>query len=379
MRTTSKKLQSLADVLDYATTRSLAFASYRLPNKDTTHTLIEFTSKPDSFNAITDLEEESGFVVAPFDFNEGQPLILIRPELVIRGEDLPSGIIELLEQNAESTTELLSAKCRKSNMVASKGEYIQQVNQIVDLIKNSPLDKVVLSRISREFIPQGFTPFVFFERLKEAYKDAFVFMVNLPQSGLWFGASPEPLMVSKGAFIHTVSLAGTREYQPAKEILEWGQKEIHEQQLVTDYIRSLMEKYGLEDTSISGPYTHLAGKIEHLRTDFLMKNTIPNEILGFVTDLHPTPSICGLPKLLALETIRKIEDPQREYYTGFLGPFNLFSESHLYVNLRSLKTIDDSIIYYQGAGITADSIPEKEWQETCNKKKTMESIIQSLK
>ncbi|TVR76943.1 MAG: isochorismate synthase [Saprospirales bacterium] len=379
MRLTSEKLQSLAAVQEYALTCSWSFASYRLPHSDTTHTVIEFSSRPDSFDTIAELEGESGFVVAPFDLNDQHPLVLIRPELVIHGDILPADISTALSQKAEKIDGIHSSRSRKIPGESSREEYIRQVGQIVEMISDSPLEKVVLSRISNEKIPPEFSPSLFFDRLKQAYKDAFVFMVNLPQNGLWFGASPEPLMISKGDYIHTVSLAGTREYQPDSDKLEWGQKEIHEQQVVTEYIRSLILKYGIEDVSISGPYTHRAGKIEHLRTDFVMKNSIPDEVLSFIADLHPTPSLCGLPKERAFRTIKEIENHQREYYTGFLGPFHLFNESHLYVNLRSLKTIGESIFYYQGAGITSDSIPEMEWQETCNKKKTMEFIIQSLK
>ncbi|MNY68317.1 Menaquinone-specific isochorismate synthase [compost metagenome] len=75
------------------------------------------------------------------------------------------------------------------------------------------------------------------------------------------------------------------------------------------------------------------------------------------------------------------ENYDREYYTGFLGELNKkdFTEkkqkSDLYVNLRCMQIKDKQAHLYMGCGITKESIPEKEWNESVNKSMTMKSVL----
>jgi isochorismate synthase len=115
-----------------------------------------------------------------------------------------------------------------------------------------------------------------------------------------------------------------------------------------------------------------------------------------VTALHPTPAVCGLPLTDAKRFIQDNEKYQRAYYTGFLGELNYKEErtrnrnrrnqensayrsvvrtSELYVNLRCMQKVGDSFIIYVGGGITADSDPKKEWQETESKAQTMLRLL----
>ncbi|MGV3639265.1 MAG: chorismate-binding protein, partial [Adhaeribacter sp.] len=65
----------------------------------------------------------------------------------------------------------------------------------------------------------------------------------------------------------------------------------------------------------------------------------------------------------------------RAYYSGFLGPVQVDGESHIYVNLRCMQLFEQAALLYAGAGITAESEPEKEWLETDMKMDTMYRII----
>ena len=96
-------------------------------------------------------------------------------------------------------------------------------------------------------------------------------------------------------------------------------------------------------------------------------------------------------------TIFEYENYNREFYTGFLGELNKKvkirprsgarnienkayayrkSVTHLYVNLRCMQLNGNEAQLYVGGGITKDSIPENEWQETINKTKTMKSVLE---
>ena len=96
---------------------------------------------------------------------------------------------------------------------------------------------------------------------------------------------------------------------------------------------------------------------------------------NFIAELHPTPAVCGLPKNLADDFIRLKEKHERKYYTGYLGPWKLNQQVDLFVNLRCMEVTDDEFILYAGGGITAHSIPEKEWEETNQKAATLLAVI----
>ena len=91
--------------------------------------------------------------------------------------------------------------------------------------------------------------------------------------------------------------------------------------------------------------------------------------------LHPTSAVCGMPKMAALEFIQSHENYDREFYSGFLGPVNVENETNLFVNLRCTKIQNRTATLYAGGGITEDSIPEKEWQETELKCQTMLAVL----
>ena len=112
--------------------------------------------------------------------------------------------------------------------------------------------------------------------------------------------------------------------------------------------------------------------------------------------LHPTPAVCGFPKQKAKEFILQHENYNRQYYTGFLGELNLKQSrtrntnrrnvennayavvktySNFYVNLRCMQLKNETALVYVGGGITRDSDPEKEWEETVNKTKTIGNVL----
>jgi isochorismate synthase len=121
-----------------------------------------------------------------------------------------------------------------------------------------------------------------------------------------------------------------------------------------------------------------SGKVAHLKTSFFFPaEKIEDRLGNFIAELHPTPAVCGLPKDLADEYIRANEPYHRKYYTGYLGPWRLDGLVSLFVNLRCMEITSDEYILYAGGGITARSVPEKEWDETNQKAKTLLSVVLS--
>lgn len=94
-----------------------------------------------------------------------------------------------------------------------------------------------------------------------------------------------------------------------------------------------------------------------------------------INALHPTPAVCGLPKAVAEAFILQNENYDRSYYSGYLGELNLNERTSLFVNLRCVELENNLASIYVGGGITADSIPENEWEETVSKAEVMKKVL----
>jgi len=328
----------------------------------------------------TETFTESGFVFAPFNLEEKS--ILFPKEFCSYSEINRDALdIEIIEstQNIPSENDKL--------------QHIELVSKGIDKIKTKDLKKVVLSRCVTKSL-QNSNPITIFKRLFNAYKNAMVYCWFHPKVGLWIGATPELLFKVEGKRLTTISLAGTQAFKE-NETVNWTAKEVEEQQIVTDYITKEITPF-TKSISTSSVETIRAGNLLHLKTNITSVINDNAELKSIIEALHPTPAVCGFPKAKAKEFILQNERYNREYYTGFLGELNLKqnktrnsnrrnvennaysvikTQSNFYVNLRSMQLKDTIANIYVGGGITKDSNPELEWEETVNKTKTIASVL----
>jgi isochorismate synthase len=179
-----------------------------------------------------------------------------------------------------------------------------------------------------------------------------------------------------------MSLAGTQPAQgdnPLKSAA-WTQKEIEEQALVSRYIVDCFKTIRLREYEEHGPKTVLAGNLLHLRSDFRVNtqttgfSNLGTVMLGL---LHPTSAVCGMPRKEALSFLKTEEGWNRSFYAGFIGPVGIEQETSIYVNLRTASLHQTHALLYAGAGVTEDSVPEKEWEETELKCEIIGKFIQN--
>jgi isochorismate synthase len=257
------------------------------------------------------------------------------------------------------------------------------VRRGVAAIEQGTVQKVVSSRAIRQDLPPGFDALLAFEELQARYPQAFVSLVSAPGAGTWLGATPEVLaeVTPEGTF-RTMALAGTQPLTPGltPQKAIWRQKEIEEQALVARYIVSCFKQLRLREYDEIGPRTVVAGELLHLRTDFAVHlRQVPFPSLG--TDmlrlLHPTSAVGGMPRQAALDFLQQYEGYDRAYYSGFLGPVNLpqAGVARLFVNLRCMQLRPTEAILYAGTGLTVDSDPEREWEETELKLQTAGAVL----
>lgn len=351
----------------------LPFVAYRKPGRDEVKAIFQNNRE---LYTITDYNE-SGFVFAPFDATE--PVILLRNDEsfgeIFKSGTLVGGIQTISDGNHDR----------------DRDSHLQLVKKGIAEIDFGPLKKVVLSRILEIGTPKD--PFALFQEMLINYPAALCYIWYHPKVGLWLGATPEMLLETENRKLTTMSLAGTRPYQGEDDPV-WGTKELEEQEMVTRFIiDSLRGK--VSDLQVSERESVRAGNLWHLKN--VIQGTMKDTGLGeIINALHPTPAVCGLPKALAKDFILGNEKYNRQYYTGFLGELNLKEEvtrpsarrnqenrayrtlkkrTSLYVNLRCMKVQGNTASIFVGGGITKESVPEREWEETRDKARTMLNII----
>jgi isochorismate synthase len=360
----------LADKINDLARKNLPFAFYYHPGQAEPRLAAQRNHALHTARSCREISVASGIIAAPFAGQE--PLVLLRPDIYLTDTS------SILALNPSSLPEGPNIEKDTAEWIQTGREYyISAAAELIALIKRQEMEKVVLSRIISALLPPDYSPGIFVQRLKEKMDGAFVYFLRLPGKGTWMGATPEILLTAQKERWKTVSLAGTTPVPGVSNEIIWGPKEKREQEIVTDFIEAQLRSFGMENYEKTGPYTARAGQVAHLKTD--IEFAAPKDHMGeaFIDALHPTPAVCGTPREKARECIERYERHKREYYSGFLGEWNLWEEKNLYVNLRCMKIWGEKAALFVGGGITAASDPQREWEETDHKAQTLLSLWRS--
>ena len=359
------------------------FAIWRKPKSNFLQVLIDKTGKLKRI--IPNLEElSSGFIVHPFEDQEDKKAFFLEADTYFKinlqtsfeeqREFLEpiSNLIPKEKSSADINKYFVAENEFQNNRITepcSKTEFLHLVEKGIKAVEEGHLNKIVPARFKKIKLNDDFDLVSSLKSLIHSYPNAFINFFHIPTVGTWIGASPEILIHTKGDEFYTISLAGTQKAQgdnPLKSVA-WTQKEIEEQALVSRYIVDCFKKIRLREYDEYGPKTVLAGNLLHLRSDFKVNMTATNfPQLGSVMLklLHPTSAVCGMPREVAFDFLRKNENFDRSLFAGYIGPVNVEEETTICVNLRTARLMQGYAMLYAGAGVTGDSIPEKEWEET---------------
>lgn len=335
--------------LQYLMEHQFYFAAFRIPKANYISTLVE--------NNKTN--NEHYFKLNSFNGNKKTKIF--------------GDFIAKTNQDYESILNLTPPTFRRKNEKffipkdTPKIEFENYVSKIVKACKETELEKAVAGRTITKSLPINFNPVKLFLELCKNYPTAFVHF-SISEAGIWMGATPEILITKEKDIFTTVSLAGTKKIS---ENRAWTAKEIEEQDIVTRYILSQINEK-VSNLNADEVETIEAGRIAHLKTTITFESS--ESVDNLTNLLHPTPAVCGLPKQKAFDIIFENERNNRSFYTGFLG-FKENGTEQYFVNLRCMQLIQNKAILYVGAGITKDSEPNKEWEETEAKAQTLASFL----
>lgn len=366
------------ELIEQQLNNQLPFVAYRKPNQEQ---LIALLQQNSDLHYIKDFSEK-GFVFSPFDAIEKTIVIPNKFSQIIHGHQAYCNPASIKDEQYNVS---LLEEARK--------KHINLIKKGVEEIKKSGLKKVVLSRCEPVKLKDK-NAIEIFRSLTKHYKSALIYCWYHPKVGLWLGATPETLLKVENNRFSIMALAGTQNYKGHLNV-DWKHKEKQEQQYVTDFIVENL-KASVNHINISDVETVRAGNLLHLRTLISAKLNPDTSLKHIIEVLHPTPAVCGLPKLQAKQFILANEGYNREFYTGFLGELNCENRiaprsskrnienraytikrdsTQLYVNLRCMQLKNNNAIVYVGGGITESSDAESEWEETVSKSWVIKSIL----
>ncbi len=365
------KLLELPDLLIQ---KSIPFAIYSYPDKNEFFLVAQKSKKVNEIG-IEDINEQQGFLIAGFESALTGLVKIIKPDFFYSSTDSLDELVKF----ANSITENQSETPFHTNIEIPKLEYENRVENLISRIRSGEMEKIVFSRVENRKLNKRIPINKLLSTLREKYKNGFVNLFHLPDDSVWFGVSPETLFRLVDDYYYTDSLAGTRLIGNDIGEPKWTNKEVIEQQLVSNFIESVLSQLDIRNYKKIGPNTVAAGNLLHIHTTFkIFKKSVAGNEGKLISGLFPTPAVCGLPKGDAFKLIQRAESHERRYYTGFLGPWNLNEQSQLFVNLRCGELGNDQINIYVGGGLTEHSVPSDEYEETVFKSKTLLSVVENL-
>jgi len=274
----------------------------------------------------------------------------------------------------------MTARNLKSNMTKSK--FTNMVKRAKEYIREGDIFQANLSqRFEAEF--EG-DPWEFYKRLNEINPSPFGGYINFDDMSI-VSASPERLIKINGKYIETRPIAGTRprgkssqnDIALSKELL-LNEKERAEHIMLVDLERNDLGrvcKYGtvkVDELMTLESYSH----VWHIVSKVVGELKDDVKFIDILRACFPGGTITGCPKVRCMEIIEELEPVRRGIYTGSMGYIGYDGRIDLNIIIRSALVKNGKIYFYAGAGIVADSNPEKEYEETLFK---AEAIMEALR
>ncbi len=249
-------------------------------------------------------------------------------------------------------------------------------------LRHGDLHKVVLARTRRL---QWRAPLPWSEvwtRLNRAYPQTYRFLFRPGTAAVAFmGASPELLVRTQGTRLETMALAGSiaRGRTPAEDAalaaaLLASAKDRAEHAWVVQAIREALAPLAETVHAPSTPQVRAYANIQHLHTPIRARLRQPG-VWEAVARLHPTPALGGYPRQAALAFIAAHEPVPRGWYAAPLGWVTPQGDGEFAVAIRSAVLRASEALLYAGAGIVADSDPDREWDEIDLKFRAMQRVL----
>ncbi|MBI5049174.1 MAG: anthranilate synthase component I [Deltaproteobacteria bacterium] len=264
----------------------------------------------------------------------------------------------------------------------TKEKFIKGVLKAKEYIKAGDIIQVVLSQ--RFETGLNVEPFDIYRALRVINPSPYMFYLRIDGVEL-IGSSPEILVRVEGKDVDVRPIAGTRprgedevKDKKLEQDLLKDPKEIAEHIMLVDLGRNDIGRVAetgsvsVNELMVVEKYSHVMHIVSNVHGQ-LKKN---KDSFDALRACFPAGTLTGAPKVRAMEIIEEIEPVKRGAYGGSVGYFGFSGNMDMAITIRTLVVKNGKIYIQAGAGIVADSVPEKEYQETINKAKAMLKAVE---
>ena len=267
-----------------------------------------------------------------------------------------------------------------SNM--NKADFEKMVTRTKEYIRSGDIVQAVLSQRWETQIHT--TPFQLYRALRVINPSPYMYYLRVAGVEL-VGSSPETLVRCEDGQISLRPIAGTRrrgqtpeEDQDLARQLLADEKERAEHVMLVDLGRNDVGRVAargsvkVESLMQVERYSH----VMHIVSQVTGRLEKGKSVYDVMRACFPAGTVSGAPKIRAMEIIEELEPTRRGPYAGAVGYFGFSGNMDMCINIRTVVIKGRQAYIQAGAGIVADSIPEHEYEETCNKARAMMKAIE---
>lgn len=289
------------------------------------------------------------------------------------------------EQAIEKMIEAVRTKTKKTQKTAlihdgrivkksdTLEQYSSKVEKIKAYIRQGHIFQTVLSQ--RWEIETKQDGFELYRQLRELNPSPYLYYFNYGDFEV-IGSSPEMIVKQQGSRVYTCPIAGTRkrgrdaaeDERLRKELLS-DEKERAEHVMLVDLARNDMGRIA-EFGSVKVTQfmqVHNYSHVMHIVSEVEGRKKGEFHPLDLVSSFLPAGTLSGAPKIRAMEIIDELENVRRGLYGGATGYIDFSGNMDFCITIRTMIKKGDRVYLQAGAGIVADSVPENEYAECCNK------------
>ena len=278
-----------------------------------------------------------------------------------------------IKQIAQDRPDSGDVSVKETGAHFSKDEFVEMVSKSKEKIKAGEIFQSVISN-AKEFRISG-NKLSFYENLREINPSPYMYHLKLGQREI-IGSSPEMLVRVENGHVETFPIAGTikrgetseKDKLLEKELLA-DEKERAEHLMLVDLARNdvgKISKFGsVKVTDFMGikKFSH----VQHIYSRVIGELKDEKTAVDAFSAMFPAGTLCGAPKIRAMEIINQLERIPRGPYGGAVGYFSLNGNADFAITIRTMVCDGDKAKIQAGAGIVHDSVPENEFKECENK------------
>lgn len=264
----------------------------------------------------------------------------------------------------------------------SKSHFLKAVERAKEHIRAGDIIQVVLSQ--RWEVKPNVSAFEIYRALRVVNPSPYMYFLHFPELDI-IGSSPELLVRKEGALAETRPIAGTRrrgrtisEDQAFAEELRNDPKERAEHLMLVDLGRNDLGRVCRPGT-VKVPelmtienYSH----VMHIVSSVTGEVNADQNAFDLFQACFPAGTVSGAPKIRAMEIINDLEEMARGPYAGAVGYYSFSGNMDMAITIRTLVMSKGKAYMQAGAGIVADSDPEKEFKECQHKAAAMFAAIE---